>query len=269
MFYFFEPNILMQTNNSVLAFIASNNLKVFMFEIWVLVSGYVGIKSRYEKKQLLYLKKTKTCSYIIDKNSERNFTYTRILLWNSSQGRIRRQDILETLQVNVRKTYRILNSRVTYSNMHDRQFTIPPKKEPCLYKTIEFSYLMPGEGAVIEIRHTGKWSKDIKLSGEIIKSGNIQNAIEGIDSWRIELLIFIIYAIVASILLFTFLWQFNLHAPNLDEFWKTIIALIVFLSSFFIYIFFSFENSPFTKFLKRNIMSIPKDLYNAFNNNKF
>lgn len=58
MFYFFELNLLMQTTNNVLAFTAPNILTQFMLKILTVTLAYNTVKSQFERKQLLYLKKT-------------------------------------------------------------------------------------------------------------------------------------------------------------------------------------------------------------------
>lgn len=194
------------------------------------------------------------------------------MLWNSGKKRIYREDIIDDIfQINIRDPYKILHAKVIYTNIDsqniDNQFMIPPEeKSLSLFQIIEFSCLKPGEGAVIEITHTGKYSKGIKVSGELREHGEIQNADKGIGICYIDLLALIIYGIAASILVQIFLHYFNLYASKLDGFWRSIVVLITLLPMLTLYLYCSLKNSPFYRFLKRNMLSISKDLDDAFNN---
>lgn len=97
-----------------------------------------------------------------------NLTVTKILFWNAGNGTIRRNDIPPNAPVRLLSVNgaRIVEARILEEKDDANSFALSPVTGDSF--DIGFEYVDKDEGAVIQIAHTGKSSKDISLTGRIM-----------------------------------------------------------------------------------------------------
>lgn len=96
-----------------------------------------------------------------------NLTISRVLFWNDGADTIDKQDLntANPLQIVGLNNSRILDVKVLASNNSSSQFKVSLEENECVY--VDFDYLDENQGAVIQIVHTGKSSRDIEVVGDI------------------------------------------------------------------------------------------------------
>ena len=115
-----------------------------------------------------------------------HMTNSQILFWNHGTKMIHAQDISTTdpVRIKVDKTVKILDVKVLPSSLPADAFQIEVKQDENLI-FIRFDSLDRGQGAVIQILHTGKPSDEVRVLGSITGAPSIQyleNPIELVPS---------------------------------------------------------------------------------------
>lgn len=101
-----------------------------------------------------------------------NLTMSRILFWNRGADTIRRTDIAsaDPLRVEAVGDIKLLNIELLETNNSASQFTATLAANQCSV-LIEFEFLDRGQGAVLQVVHSGIRSKDISVVGTIMGAG--------------------------------------------------------------------------------------------------
>lgn len=102
-----------------------------------------------------------------DKQIE-NFTITKLVFWNGGSDTIDSQDIssAEPLILRPIESSEILNANIIHVKNSASQFSLDTPDDNS-YVKLKFDYLDPGDGAIIQIVHTGTSGEDIEVSGKI------------------------------------------------------------------------------------------------------
>ncbi|MDD5447112.1 MAG: hypothetical protein PHY36_04435 [Methanocellales archaeon] len=97
-----------------------------------------------------------------------NLTATKIAFWNKGRDTINSQDIAsaDPLIISIKDGYKILDAKIIYTKNTANQFSVIPSDDRS-YVKMHFDYLDKDDGAIIQILHTGKSSKDIEFCGKI------------------------------------------------------------------------------------------------------
>jgi len=97
-----------------------------------------------------------------------NITASQVLFWNNGNEIIRFQDISSSdpVRIKVDKTVKILNVKVLPSNLPPESFTVELNEDENVV-LIKFDALERGQGAVMQILHTGLPSTEVRLLGSI------------------------------------------------------------------------------------------------------
>jgi hypothetical protein len=105
-----------------------------------------------------------------------NVTITKLAFWNQGKDTINGEDIAPAnpLLIKVEHDYKILEYKIIYIKKESNQVKLR-EIENGKQVAIDFDYLDYGEGAVIQILHTGNSSKDISFSGTIKGVGDVNN----------------------------------------------------------------------------------------------
>lgn len=101
-----------------------------------------------------------------------NLTVTKIAFWNNGAETMNQEDIAsaDPLVAKLKEEYTILDASVLFMKNDANQFSIDVSEDGSQL-LLTFDYLDKDEGAVIQILHTGKSSKDVELSGTIKGGG--------------------------------------------------------------------------------------------------
>lgn len=102
----------------------------------------------------------------------KNLTITKIAFWNAGRDTINNQDVAsaDPLTVHVKEGYKILDTKILYEKNPTNQFSITTSEDRS-YIALQFEYVDKGEGAVIQLIHTGISHEDIELLGTIKGAG--------------------------------------------------------------------------------------------------
>jgi hypothetical protein len=97
-----------------------------------------------------------------------NFTRSEVLFWNDGREAIRASDIptSDPLRISSKENNEILGHTLVRINNEASQFKVIPNGKSDL--NFEFIYLNQGDGAIIQVFHSGKSSEDIEVKGSII-----------------------------------------------------------------------------------------------------
>jgi hypothetical protein len=148
------------------------------FLIGILVRTYFYYKSKKTKVIKYVLKsnnlvKDHTSKYsdlsIKYKNEEvKNFTITKMIIWNAGKETIHGKDIttVEPLKLKVKEGCKILEALVLKSNNNASSISITEIQNGNSFN-LNFDYLDSLDGAVLSILHDGTISSDIDFSGKV------------------------------------------------------------------------------------------------------
>jgi hypothetical protein len=95
-----------------------------------------------------------------------NLTVSKILFWNDGSDTIEKGDIVSTDPLRIESKYRILDAAIIKTNNPSNQVSVLLEKGGSSAK-VTFDYLDKNNGALIQIIHTGKSSKDISITGKL------------------------------------------------------------------------------------------------------
>jgi hypothetical protein len=100
-----------------------------------------------------------------------NATISTIRLWNSGTEEIRRDDIPKTdpIRISLPETVEILEHNVL-KETRDGNRVECSLRSPSLLE-VSFEYLNPGDGAIIQLLHTGDLESKAELNGDIMGPG--------------------------------------------------------------------------------------------------
>jgi hypothetical protein len=93
---------------------------------------------------------------------------SKVLFWNDGQDTIDRRDIETANHIRIVPSEggKLLDARILASNNQSSRFAVELIGDgDCAY--MDFDYLDPKQGAVMQIVHTGKSSRDIQVIGDI------------------------------------------------------------------------------------------------------
>jgi hypothetical protein len=101
------------------------------------------------------------------------FTITRLVFWNDGRETINKQDIAkgEPLEIIGKEGVKILNANVISEKNPANQFECSLSRDKSTLR-IGFDFLDHGEGAILQIFHTGNTGSDLELKGIIKGAGN-------------------------------------------------------------------------------------------------
>ena len=100
--------------------------------------------------------------------SVENLTVSRIVIWNTGRGDVKKGDIMGSgiLRIAIDPKYVILAAEVVQQKNTDNNFEVSTA-EDLKAVTICFDFVRPGEGVVLQIVHTGAGSKDLTVAGTL------------------------------------------------------------------------------------------------------
>lgn len=121
-----------------------------------IVSGKIGATSAIQISYLGY-------GHPID-----SFTITKLLIWNDGSETIHRQDIAkaEPLTINAKPPAIILEAKLIRARDETCQFQHSVSRDRSQI-TLSFDYLDKGDGAYLQIFHTGTSNTDLELRGKV------------------------------------------------------------------------------------------------------
>lgn len=116
-------------------------------------------------------KKLKKLEVIYSKKKIENLTVTKIAFWNDGKETIRKDDIPQAapLKIVINNKYKILEAEVIKRTNEENLVKVIKKNNKSIIVT--FDYLDKGEGATIQVIHTGQSSEDINFIGKIKGAG--------------------------------------------------------------------------------------------------
>jgi len=96
-----------------------------------------------------------------------NLSVTKMMFWNNGAETIERQHITRTnpLVIFSEEEIQLLDAKVLISNNKASEFSCTLQDKN--HALIDFEYLDKGQGAIIQIIHTGISNKNIKIAGQI------------------------------------------------------------------------------------------------------
>jgi len=103
----------------------------------------------------------------------KNVTVSRILFWNRGTETIVRQNIPEHGQLTIRakEGVNLLNVEVLQDTSGGRQFE-HSEDDAREASKLDFEYLEPNQGVVLQVEHTGNSPWDVSVSGHVIGGGD-------------------------------------------------------------------------------------------------
>ncbi len=116
-----------------------------------------------------------------------NLTVTKVLFWNAGRETIRKQDVVKTDPVVIacnKPGCEILQADIIQANEPANKFEEKVSQDR-QQVTVTFDYVDHGQGAVIQVCHTGTSDKDIEVRGKIMGAGPIRRTTY-LPSWRTE-----------------------------------------------------------------------------------
>ncbi len=90
---------------------------------------------------------------------------TRVLFWNAGRDPIKKQDIAGTFSIRLGDEVRILQHRVLQVSREEIEFRTVDQEDRVL---LDFQFLGLGDGAYLEIIHTGSPEVDVLIDGTLI-----------------------------------------------------------------------------------------------------
>ncbi len=124
-------------------------------------------------------------------NHQENLTVSRLTFWNSGRKTIDANDVATAAPITivVPNEHEFLAARILYVTDEKTKITIsnkslnlPESKETG--RKISFEFLEPGDGAVVQILHTAKFTVEPKLIGKIKGITAFQKAAEDTSNYR-------------------------------------------------------------------------------------
>lgn len=153
--------------------------------ISVSLAAYFYFKSNHTKNPRYALKSTNLVEDFVSKldalemkyagKEINNLTITKLIFWNNGKDTIRRLDVASTdpLILKIKDEQYFLDAKIIYQKKPANRFLVSlasNKKQI----TMDFEYIDKNEGAIIQLLHTGRSSKDISLCGTIMGAGKIK-----------------------------------------------------------------------------------------------
>lgn len=100
-------------------------------------------------------------------------TITKVLIWNTGTEAIRSSDLApkEKLRLSMSGSAELLESEIIQSNSESCNWRLGELEEK--EQVIEFDFLDPADGIVLQVAHTGISSRALNLNGQIVGKGKI------------------------------------------------------------------------------------------------
>lgn len=199
----------------------------------------------------------------------KSLTVTKILFWNGGRTKIDKTDIDDNpITIAVLNNHQILEAKLLHSSSDKTKFeleqTIVPqnennKTESQKTYTINFAFLVSGDGGVIQVVHTGLSSKDITLSGYVEDSKLKENIkLVEVNRRKIEFIDILLFLPVTILLVSFLVYSFKDYKKR-----KNYLSLSFFLLYSLIYlswlIFIAFPT------FYQSTMNFPVNSYEVFN----
>jgi len=174
---------------------------------------YLAIKSRREKRPRYAMRSYNIINKIVSKVPSLQMSYsgygdpidtltvTKVLFWNAGNETINKQDIvkMDSLSIYAVDKTVILEAGIIQLSKTANQFDVRLSRDKS-HVTLSFDYLDSGDGAVIQLFHTGKGSKQLQVRGLIKGAGKpkeetITPRFRTKDLFRWVVVIFISYVV--------------------------------------------------------------------------
>lgn len=99
-------------------------------------------------------------------------TVSKVCVWNAGNDVIRKSDVSDTspLAISVRKDFELFECRLLSVSDKDCNISLHQVNKKIV---VEFAYLEPKQGFIIQIIHTGENSESLHISGIIINGKNL------------------------------------------------------------------------------------------------
>lgn len=106
-------------------------------------------------------------------NEVNNLTITKIVIWNSGNQTVNKQDIvdLDPIRIYGSEGVEIFDIEIIHVVESSNDYKLTPKGD---YWKLDFDYVDPDQGCVLVIYHSGKKSNDILISGKLKGQGPIE-----------------------------------------------------------------------------------------------
>ena len=116
-----------------------------------------------------------------------SLSLTRIAVWNAGNESLRRNDIPQTGQpiIYAPDGVNVFEADIIEATSDANDVKLGPVYEPITGYAVDFEFLDPGDGVMVEVIHDGNKSTDIRIHGEII-GGRIRRTAAEWESPDIE-----------------------------------------------------------------------------------
>lgn len=170
----------LSTNPWLIVLSAIVTILSFLAAIFLYFKAKKVKKPRYAIRSINFLKdsanKIEGLQIMYSSQPVQNVTITKVAFWNDGNETINGNDIAnaDPIEIRLKEGFMILESKIIYEKNNANLLTIQKaENDTILY--IKFDYLDRGEGAVIQLLHTGNSSEDVIISGTIKGVGKVVN----------------------------------------------------------------------------------------------